>query len=105
MKRCNKCVKEKCLIEFSKDNKAKDGLKGTCRECQKVSKKAYYAANKDKLYASQKAYIEKNKEKVVKQPKKKTNRKRTILVTLLFFSSSCGKQFPLIYSSLTDFPL
>ena len=75
MKKCNKCLIEKELIEFYKDKSKKDGLKTICKECQKnyinLNKeyilergKKYYQNNKEKILEDKKVYQEKNKEHI-----------------------------------------
>jgi hypothetical protein len=49
MKTCSKCKEELPLSSFTKHSKNKDGLQGSCRECNKRSSKEWNANNKDSL--------------------------------------------------------
>jgi hypothetical protein len=49
MKSCSKCKEELPLSSFTKHSKNKDGLQGSCRECNKKSSKEWNANNKDSL--------------------------------------------------------
>ena len=49
MKTCSKCKKELPLSCFTKHSKNKDGLQGSCRECNNKSSKEWNAKNKDSL--------------------------------------------------------
>ena len=49
MKTCSKCKKELPLSCFTKHSKNKDGLQGSCRECNNKSSKEWNANNKDSL--------------------------------------------------------
>lgn len=42
MKCCTKCKKFKPLDSFQKDSQKKDGLRSSCKECDKVKKRDYY---------------------------------------------------------------
>jgi superfamily II helicase len=61
MKKCNKCLIEKELIEFYKDKSKKDGLKTICKECQKN----YINLNKEYILERGKKYYQNNKEKIL----------------------------------------
>jgi len=63
VKTCTKCNEEKPLEGFSKKTSAKDGLQSQCKACAVAQDKAYYEANKEKIYARNKARREANKEK------------------------------------------
>jgi hypothetical protein len=57
MKKCNKCLEEKDILEYPK--------KGcVCKICISESKKKYYQENKDKIKESVKEYSSKNKESI-----------------------------------------
>jgi hypothetical protein len=49
MKTCSKCKEELPLSSFTKHSKNKDGLQGSCQECNKRSSKEWNANNKDSL--------------------------------------------------------
>jgi hypothetical protein len=49
MKTCSKCKKELPLSSFTKHSKNKDGLQGSCRECNNKLSKEWNAKNKDSL--------------------------------------------------------
>jgi hypothetical protein len=49
VKVCSKCKEELPLSSFTKHSKNKDGLQGSCRECNKKSSKEWNANNKDSL--------------------------------------------------------
>ena len=80
-KRCNKCKTVKPLVEFSKDNKSKDGYQSKCKSCNKKyhednrltileKKRNRYQQNKDKILSSQKKYYQENKDKISDRNKK-----------------------------------
>lgn len=56
MKKCNKCLVEKEKTEYYVNNRNKDKLDGTCKECVKEKNKQ----NKDKLREAQIKWREKN---------------------------------------------
>lgn len=49
MKTCGKCRETLPLASFTKHSKNKDGLQGSCRECNKKASKEWNANNKDSL--------------------------------------------------------
>lgn len=59
MKVCSKCGIEKDLVEFSKSNDKKDGLRSQCKACFKL----YQQANKEQINKHSKTWREANKEK------------------------------------------
>lgn len=91
MKKCSRCGKIKELNEFGKRSQSKDGLRYSCKDCQKEYrqknkdkirkyKKEYYLKNKDRRKAYLKEYYLKNKEyindrnnKYYQKNKSKTN--------------------------------
>lgn len=83
MKKCNKCNLEKNLELFSKCSNRKDGLKATCKNCdkkinekyRKINTKKYIYKNHNKYHND---YYHKNKEKINKERVEKRN-KSTIL--------------------------
>lgn len=48
MKTCTSCKKVKNKSEFSKKADRKDGLQSTCKTCNSIASKRYYAKNKTK---------------------------------------------------------
>lgn len=55
-KTCRKCQETKLISEFNKAKQGKFGVRGDCRNCQKiinrVLSKRYYWANRDRLLAT-----------------------------------------------------
>ncbi len=63
MKTCSKCHQEKELIFYSKNKKSKDGLRSSCKDCDKITYKKYREEQKTKdpdFYSNQ---YKKRKEK------------------------------------------
>ena len=58
-KKCSKCHTEKPLSMFSKCSRNKDGLRFSCKECQKK----YYSQNSEKIKSKSKKYYHDNIEK------------------------------------------
>ena len=50
MKKCNKCNLEKNLELFSKCSNRKDGLKATCKNCDKKINEKYRKINTKKYF-------------------------------------------------------
>lgn len=46
---CSKCKEEKSKIEFSKDKQKNDGLRSSCKECNKSYGEDYYINHSEKL--------------------------------------------------------
>ena len=63
-KTCNKCNQERELAEFYREKQAKDGLRASCRCCDKTRKGAYYKANPEQVKACATAYRKANPEQV-----------------------------------------
>ena len=72
---CTKCKTEKNIEVFSKNKNSKDGLQHHCKVCimvytksykhiRKIKSKAYYEANKDRIYNRVKSRYESNKDKI-----------------------------------------
>lgn len=63
MKQCNRCKELKSLKEFSKNKSQTDGLRRSCKECDKE----YYRKNKDRIikrnYKYYRQYYKDNREK------------------------------------------
>ena len=60
MKTCTKCNIEKETTEFTIERRSKDGLRSSCKECEKQ----YYLENKEKISKKAKKYRLNNKEKI-----------------------------------------
>lgn len=59
-KTCTNCGETKVLSDYYKDKKGRLGVQARCKSCNKIRKKAYNDANKDKIKAyNQKHYVEK----------------------------------------------
>jgi hypothetical protein len=72
---CSKCKEEKRLNEFNKNKQNKDGVRGSCRQCDKNIHKHYYLNNKHRLNKKRnkdlhQQWCEKNKEKRKEYQKK-----------------------------------
>lgn len=78
MKKCSKCREIKELKLFSKNRSRKDGLRHSCKECDKLHyrhsptkrvkySKTYYEKNKEKIAKKDRLYREANKEKINKR--------------------------------------
>ena len=78
MKICNKCEVKKCESDFNKWNRGKDGLRSTCRECQKLYQKLYRTKNKEVIKGKSAIYNKENKEKIqiYNQSEKRKSQKR-----------------------------
>lgn len=63
-KTCKKCGERKCVAAFSGHKRAKDGLNGKCRACQKEYDAARHLANPQKRIAAAAAWRAANPEKV-----------------------------------------
>ena len=62
---CTKCGVSKQLSEFFKDSKSKQGLRSSCKDCDKARGRAHYEANREKRLAWQKEYYLANQEDAV----------------------------------------
>lgn len=66
-----KCIK--CKIEFPESveyfSKRENGLRGSCKECERKTKKEYYQKNKGK-------YIEKSKKQVISERRKRSSKRK-----------------------------
>ena len=63
-KECRNCKEVKSLIDFNKDKRNKDGLRGQCKVCVAAKNKAYRQDNAEKVAVINKAWYQDNKEKV-----------------------------------------
>lgn len=64
MKTCSKCEIEKPLDRFTKRASSKDGLRGVCKECKKLTFKKWVESNPNYRVERDKKYRENNKEKL-----------------------------------------
>lgn len=62
MKRCPSCEQDKPIDQFNRAAKTKDGLRYNCRDCQRISRKAYYESNKERANAVSRAHYWANRE-------------------------------------------
>lgn len=46
---CSTCGIEKPVSEFNKDKRNKDGLRYSCRECEKIYRNNYFKSNREKI--------------------------------------------------------
>lgn len=61
MQKCNKCKISKPLSEFPKSKKSRAGVRGDCKECQKIYQKIYREDNKQSIRNYQQVYRLANK--------------------------------------------
>lgn len=61
-KRCITCKEFFNITDFYKDNRVKDGVKGTCKYCYRRRSKIRREINKEEINQKQKDYYSKNKE-------------------------------------------
>ena len=59
---CCRCGVKKIASEFYKRSKARDGLCSHCIDCAKLAKKAYYAANSERIKREVKRYYRDHKD-------------------------------------------
>ena len=79
MKICYKCKIEKDESEFGKAKPSKDGLRYSCKKCEKEYKKEYYQENKEAIKEYKKEYNQNNKESIKENKKKyRQNNKESI---------------------------
>jgi|AntRauTorckE6833_2_1112554.scaffolds.fasta_scaffold08081_5 hypothetical protein len=75
MKRCSKCKSNKKITEFNKYSRSKDGLKYSCRSCEKVYRelniekirskdRENYRLNREEILEKSKLYYNDNKERI-----------------------------------------
>ena len=70
MKTCGNCKTEKELTEFHKNCESKDGHTSQCKVCRRAIKKIYYAANKEKIAATNKIRYFENHEANLQRSRK-----------------------------------
>lgn len=64
MKRCSKCKNFKDLLDFYRDQTAKDGHAGWCKECVLAGHKTHRHLNLEKERADDRAYYARNQEAI-----------------------------------------
>lgn len=67
MKKCNSCLLEKDLNNFTKNNRNKDFLENTCKECRNSKMKENYILNRDEIRKNRKKNYDNNKENINKR--------------------------------------
>jgi hypothetical protein len=70
MKICSKCKIEKEITDFNKSSRNIDGLRYSCRECDKKVRKIYNENNRDKIIEGKKRYRENNRDKIIESKKR-----------------------------------
>lgn len=78
MKVCSKCNESKYLCDFHK--KGKGRLASSCKLCESLRKKQFYAENKERILKRTKLYYENNIEFYKKYNLKRYRRKREFLL-------------------------
>tara|TARA_R110000787_G_scaffold126500_1_gene237823 strand:- start:395 stop:883 length:489 start_codon:yes stop_codon:yes gene_type:complete len=84
MKECTKCGQSKELTEYHKNKSNTDGLRGGCKPCLKLEKRAYVAKNREKVRAQQATYRAENKDKIDAHYKKNRTKYRMDAVGLRY---------------------
>ena len=69
MKTCTKCDIEKDESAFNKSKQSKDGLKYSCKKCEKEYGKEYRQNNKESIKENKKEYYQDNKESIKENKK------------------------------------
>jgi hypothetical protein len=64
MKRCKQCGELKPASEFCREPNGKDGLKGSCKACCKVARRAWYVRNRPAVMAKVQRWNRANLERV-----------------------------------------
>ena len=86
MKKCTKCNQTKSLLEFPFRYKEKGILKTICKECQAVSRRAFYDNNKEKEL--------RNGKKSTKT--RRLNNRKFLFEYLSTHPCSCGESNPVL---------
>lgn len=63
-KRCYVCKENKSIDCFGNKKTNKDGLQRICKDCQKIERKKYYEANKEKEFENHKIYETKYRDRI-----------------------------------------
>ncbi len=67
-KRCPRCTKTKTLAEFSTDRGTRLGCSTYCKRCLELYRRAWKAANPEKVRESQRKWREKNRAQHLDDP-------------------------------------
>jgi hypothetical protein len=62
-KQCSKCKEVKLLNDFPRDRRKRDGLRASCKDCNKLRHKEYRQTNQDKVLEYFKEYRQNNRGK------------------------------------------
>jgi hypothetical protein len=77
---CNKCKKEKKGCDFGSDNRNKDGMRGSCKECERKQIKEWRLNNKEKVKLQKQRYLKKYPQKTLDKGKKyRENNKEKVI--------------------------
>ena len=68
-KQCSRCKEVKLLNDFPRDRKQRDGLRASCKDCNKLRQKEYHQNNRDKELQRGKEYRQNNKNKISQRRK------------------------------------
>ena len=64
MKHCTKCGKTKPLGDFHKDRRRPDGVRSSCKDCNKDAERLYKQAHRIQSREHEKRYIERHKNEI-----------------------------------------
>jgi len=64
-KKCSKCGRVLPVEMFNRDKKKKDGLRYTCKDCDREMRRRYYEENLEKERERRRRYREQNPEKIL----------------------------------------
>lgn len=70
MKTCTKCGEAKALDAFSREARAKDGLRSRCRTCDAGYQRSRYAADRERIRGQQRRWYEANRAKVAEKQRR-----------------------------------
>jgi Autographiviridae endonuclease VII len=63
MKRCRDCGREKARSEFYRDASRRDGIRSSCKECERARNHDWYVANRERSIAAAQAWRQSNPER------------------------------------------
>lgn len=69
-KRCGRCDEEKPVSEFNRMRSAADGRQAYCRQCNALSRRAYYAENRETEHAKMLAYTRENRDAIQRRARR-----------------------------------